>query len=255
MVGTAASIVGVFLAIYFYIGSRSYPELVYLVNPVHTIVVKQGTASRLGVIFDGQPITQDVTASQVALWNRGRQAIRRAAILQAVTITTEPSVPILEATVRRTSRNVVSFDLDRTGLAKGEVSVSWNILEEGDGGVLQLVYAGDVGTQIVCRGIIEGQRGVRELKMPQGYIESPESQFRSQRFERYFILVQGLLILVIGPLNFIRWRDKIDPSHGWSRLGYLLYYLGMPIVFGGLCVYLFLSRAVPAPPLDSNSRQ
>ena len=81
MVGTAASILGLLLAVYFYFGNVSYPELVYIVNPVRTIVVKQGTASRLGVIFDGQPLTQDVTAAQVALWNRGRQAIRRAAIL------------------------------------------------------------------------------------------------------------------------------------------------------------------------------
>ena len=160
IVGTAASIVGVFLAVYFYFGSVSYPELVYFVNPVHTIVVKQGTASRLGVVFDGHPLTQDVTASQVAIWNRGHQVIRRAAILQAVTITTEPRVPILEATIRKTSRDVVGFDLGRTRFAEGEVPVSWNILEEGDGGVVQLVYAGDVGIQIRCRGVIEGQRAV-----------------------------------------------------------------------------------------------
>jgi hypothetical protein len=134
LVSIALNIVGVFLTVFFYLSSTSYPELVYLVNPVRTIVVKQGTTSRLGVMFDGRPLTQDVTASQVVIWNRGRQAIRRAAILQGVTITTEPRVPILEATIRKTSRDVVGFDLDRTRLAEGEVSISWNILEGGMAG-------------------------------------------------------------------------------------------------------------------------
>ena len=81
ILSTAASIVGLVLTVFFYFRSASYPELVYLVSPVRTIVVKQGTTSRLGVVFDGRPLTQDVTATQVAIWNRGRQAIRRAAIL------------------------------------------------------------------------------------------------------------------------------------------------------------------------------
>jgi len=151
ILGTAASTVGVFLAVYFYFQGASYPELVYFVDPLQTVVVKQGTASRLGVVFDGHPLTQDVTASQVAIWNRGRQAIRRAAILQAVTITTEPRAPILEVTIRRTSRDVVGFDLDRTRLAGGEVPLSWNILEQGDGAVVQLVYAAGLDTRIRCR--------------------------------------------------------------------------------------------------------
>jgi hypothetical protein len=141
IVGSVASIFGVLLAVYFYFHTNGFPELVYYVNPARAVVVKQGTASRLTVLFDGRPLNQDLSAAQVALWNRGRQAIRRAAILQPIIIRTEPRVPILEATVRRTSRDVVSLDLDRTRLADGEVSVSWNILEQGDGAVVQVVYA------------------------------------------------------------------------------------------------------------------
>ncbi|MGA3167649.1 MAG: hypothetical protein ABSF14_16210 [Terriglobia bacterium] len=248
IVGTAASIVSVLLAVYFYFGSVSYPELVYFVNPVRTIVVKQGTTSRLGVVFDGHALAQDVTASQVAIWNRGRQAIRRAAILQAVTIITEPRVPILEATIRKTSRDVVGVDLDRTRLAEGEVPVSWNILEEGDGGVVQIVYAGDVGTQIRCRGVIEGQRGVRGLKVPRGTIESPENQLRFPRLTRYALLVVALLMLIVIPLNLIVRHVEIALSYGWSRLRLLLFSVGVPIVIAGALFYMFLQASVPAPP-------
>ena len=249
IVGTAAGIVGVFLTVFFYLRSASYPELVYLVSPVRTIVVKQGTTSRLGIVFDGRPLTQDVTASQVAIWNRGRQAIRRAAILQGVTITTEPRVPILEATIRKTSRDVVGFDLDRTRLAEGEVPVSWSILEEGDGGVVQLVYAGDVTTQIRCRGVIEGQRGVRELKVSPVTVVSPERQLRAAAINGPGYLLFALLALCLIPLNvWIYWHKEIAPSHGWLRLRRLLFPVGLPIVFAGAFLCMFLLAAAPEPP-------
>src|ERR1700682_4028884 len=103
IIGSVASILGALLAIYFYLHSVSRPELVYYANPVRTVVVKQGTASRLSVSFDAPLVTQDVTAVQVAIWNRGRQAIKREAVLEPIVIRTEPRVTILEATIRRMS--------------------------------------------------------------------------------------------------------------------------------------------------------
>lgn len=245
IVGTAASIVGVFLAVYFYLQSVSHPELVYFVNPVRTIVVKQGTASRLGVVFDGHPLTQDITASQVALWNRGHQAIRRASILQAVTIATEPSVPILEATIRKTSRDVVGFDVDRTHLAEGEVSVSWNILEEGDGGVVQLVYAGDVGTQLRCRGVIEGQRDIGELKFPPGTILSPELQMWIGIWARYLLVPLALILLIIAALD---WKGGFRRFHRPRWVVNILISPVLPIALAVACLLFFLLEGAPAPP-------
>jgi hypothetical protein len=247
MVGTAAGVVGVLLTIVFYLRSASYPDLVYLDSAVRTIVVKQGATSRLAVVFDGRPLTQDVTATQVALWNRGRQPIRRAAVLQPVTITTEPRVPILEATIRKTSRDVVGFDLDRTRLADGEVSVWWNILEEGDGGVVQLVYAGDVGTRIHCRGVIEGQRGVREFRVPRTTDLSPETQLGALRWERYFFLVPAIIFSMVVASRLIYWKRGVASYRGWDRLLFFIFTVGLPIVGAGVCLYMFL-EAAPQPP-------
>jgi len=247
IVGTAAGIVGLLLTIVFYLRSASYPDLVYLDSTVRTIVVKQGTTSRLGVVFDGRPLTQDVTASQVALWNRGRQPIRRAAVLQPVTITTEPRVPILEATIRKTSRDVVGLDLDRTRLADGEVSVSWNILEEGDGGVVQLVYAGDAGTRIRCRGVIEGQRGVREFEAARATDASAETQLQALRWEGYFFLVPATIFSIIVASKLIHWKREVASYRGWDRLLIFIFTVGLPIVGAGVCPYMFL-EAAPQPP-------
>jgi hypothetical protein len=179
----------------------------------------------------------------VAIWNRGRQAIRRAAILQPIIIRTEPRVPILEATVRRTSREVVSLDLDRTRLADGEVSVSWNILEQGDGAALQLVYAAGPDAQIQCLGVVEGQASIRELRY-RGTIKSPAEQMREGRLVRYVLglFVVCALVSLAGSLWELR-RSRDLTSYSFAALGMVLF-VGM-ILF---VVYMFFMYAIPEPP-------
>ena len=107
-VGMLVGIIGVLLSIYFYYETLRSPDLVYYINPARAAVIKQGAASRLTVSDDGQPISTDVTATQVAVWNRGKQAIRQASVLDPIVIRTEPSVPILEATIERRPEKLLS---------------------------------------------------------------------------------------------------------------------------------------------------
>ena len=213
IVGSVASVLSLLLAVYFYYQSVSVPDLVYYVNPARAIVVKQGTASRLAVSYDGRTLAQDVTAAQVTIWNRGREAIRRAAILQPVVIKTEPRVPILEATVRKKSREVVVLDVDQAHLAEGEVFVSWNILEQGDGGLVQIVYAAGPDIQIQCLGVIEGQRRIRELTYS-GTISSPAEQIQETNKQLYMMMVLVGLLLTMVVVMFIisRHQGKLDKA-------------------------------------------
>jgi hypothetical protein len=142
IIGSLSGIIAIPLAIYFYSQTVSHPELVYYVNPAKAVVVKQGATTRLAVTLDSRAVTTDITAAQVAIWNRGKQSVRRESVLEPVVIRTDPSVPILEATIRKQSREVTRLNVSQDELSKGELSISWAILEQGDGGVIQLVYAG-----------------------------------------------------------------------------------------------------------------
>jgi hypothetical protein len=157
-------IVGILFALYSHYSNIRYPELVYFVSPARAIVVSQGSASRLAVTFDGQPIGKDVTAAQIVVWNRGKEPVSREAVRQPFVISTENQAPILEATIRKKSRSVVQLDLDETRLASGKLGLRWNMLETGDGGVLQVVYAGDTAVPIKCTGVLIGQPEIRELE-------------------------------------------------------------------------------------------
>jgi hypothetical protein len=160
-VGTLASVIGLALAIYFYFESRVTRDLRYFVNPARAVVVHVGQTSRLAITLDGAPVKRDVSAAQVAFWNEGHQSIRRENVLRSLVLKTSSATPIIDATIRKRSREVVNIDLDRSRLAAGEVTINWNILEFQDGSVVQLVYLGDVNTAINAQAVIEGQGDIR----------------------------------------------------------------------------------------------
>src|SRR5690242_9415759 len=140
ILGALASIISVPLAIYFFAQTTQFRELVYYVNPAQAIVVKAGEVSKLRVLIGDRELKSDVTTAQIAIWNRGNESLKPENVLVPVVIRTVPSVPILEAKIRTKSRDAIGFVLDESHLEDGIVGLSWKILEQGDGGVIQIVY-------------------------------------------------------------------------------------------------------------------
>ncbi|HEY7401938.1 MAG TPA: hypothetical protein VIB39_00320 [Candidatus Angelobacter sp.] len=82
--------------------------------------------------------------------------------------------------MRKKSRDVVDISLDQKHQEEGVVGFSWNILEQGDGGVIQVVYAGSpAATKIIVNGVIEGEHQIRQLQYS-GTILPVAEQVRAQ---------------------------------------------------------------------------
>jgi hypothetical protein len=240
--GSLASLFGVLLAVYFFIQSRRYRELVYYVNPARTVVVKTGEASRLRVLLGDRELRSDVTAAQIAIWNQGNEPIRSTNVLAPFTIRTNPPTRLLEARIRRKSREVVDISLDQTHLQDGVLAVSWNILEQGDGGVIQLVYEGQPGTQITASGVIEGQREIRQLQYS-GKIRSPSEQVRLGRKFDYILwayVAFGIAMAVTGML-----LDRPKKGRALTRI---MMWIVMPSLLLGASIYMLLTSQAPEPP-------
>lgn len=161
--------------------------------------MRAGQASKLAVSYENKLINSDITATQVALWNQGKASIKQSRTLKSVTIYTENNVPIIEATIGKTSRGVTQLALNTDEMQKGRVTITWNILEHNDGGVVQLIYAGNPDVSIKVDGVIEGQRQIERLEFS-GKIRSPDEQYASVRQERKST---GISFLIIGLLGFI----------------------------------------------------
>lgn len=209
--GSIASVVGLGLSVYFFLAARETSKLTYFVHPAKAAVVRTGQTSRLVVQFDGQNLTGDVTAAQVAFWNAGTKAIRGSAILSPLLIRTSNRSRILEVRLQKTSRDVVGLKLDASRLASGEVAIRWNILEHNDGGVLQVVYAGNEAVKIQAHAVLEGQPEIVHLDYASALSSPGEEYARRQGLQArigYRLIVVGstFIVLVLALLIYARAR-------------------------------------------------
>ncbi|MCX5669849.1 MAG: hypothetical protein NTU94_00815, partial [Planctomycetota bacterium] len=104
MIGTAASVIGLALALIFYLSEQRTRDLTAFVHPIRSNVVRMGQASKLSVKIDDRLVDSDVTAVQIAVWNRGALSIRPSNVLKPVAIVM-PGRQVLEATIRKQSRD------------------------------------------------------------------------------------------------------------------------------------------------------
>lgn len=245
--GSIASIIGILLSVYFFQASREKSKLTYFVHPAKAAVVRTQQTSRLAVQYDGQGLKSDITAAQVAFWNAGSKPIRANDVLSPLVIQTGNKERILEASLRKTSRDVVGITLDPSRVAAGEVEIRWTILEQNDGGVLQIIFAGDETVDIQAHAILEGQPAIVELEYS-GELRTPGEQYARRQglkaqFPAYLIIVVGLFMIPVTVWLLARKQkrgQKLRPSD-WFMLvqGPFLIAVG---------IWTLMTQRPPGPP-------
>ena len=135
--------------------------------------------------------------AQVAIWNQGKLPIKDTDVLKPIVLFTADKSPILEATIRKVSREVTNLQLQTNEVQNGRVTVAWKILEQDDGGIIQLIYAGSPEVDIRPDGVIEGQKEIPRI-LYTNKIRSAEEQYKKwEHFPWYlFSLVIGLAVEV-----------------------------------------------------------
>jgi hypothetical protein len=207
LVGGLASVAGLVYAVYW----RDAPSVTYAVAANRARIVVAGQASALRVFYGDLPISGDVTAAQIAVWNDGRRAVEGGDVLNPLRLVSEPRVRILEARWRSATRDVCALDLDRTRAAEGELTLRFRILEPQDGGVLQVIYAGPPDTALRLEGVLRGQPTLRLLTArPTGQTGLAGS--------RGVLIVFGLLLLSTSvgvAVSSLREIANAPPRHRW----------------------------------------
>lgn len=185
IIGTTASIIGVILALIFYIQGRERRKLIFYENPGKAIIAKAGHSSKIEILIEGKQIKRDVTATQVAFWNDGKKSIKPENILKPLIIKTKDKIPIVEAKIRKKSREVIDIDLDQSKKSEGEIKVNWNILEKNDGTIIQITYLGNPEVTISANAIIEGQGEIK-------------ANVKKVNWYRYFVVTIFFIIFILN---------------------------------------------------------
>lgn len=141
-------------------------DFVYVVHSPRTIVFQKSVGGDFEVSFKGEPVTFDVMAVSITLWNDGREAIRRNHVVgKPPTIQLTPPVPIYSMKVVSQSRpDIVKFELDGTKAESGTVGIKWDILDQDDGANIQLIYGvpTDAKVDVKVHADFEGKTSARE---------------------------------------------------------------------------------------------
>jgi hypothetical protein len=228
-------------------------ELRYTVSPTRTSIVKAGATSALQVSHEGRPVTTDVSAVQIQVWNEGRESIRHQGnMLEPLIISTADGTSILEATIRQQTRpKIVDLALDDAQKDQGRIGVSWKILEQEDGGIIQLIIAGQPDVKVKAEGVVEGKRPVREIVS------------FSRGTEVWVGLVIGLSFVLFALVSLILLVQGFSRSWpGWptpsalvwtsSLQALILWILGSLVIGVGILgwtLYNILSGFAPTSPL------
>jgi len=140
--------------------------LLYCISPTRTQIIQATKVSDIAVTYKGLPLTGNVTAAQIAVWNDGREPIRGEDILTPIVLLTSTNVSILEVSILKTNRAASAFRLltDSDNLAVGRLGMDWKILQKNDGALIQVLYAGTPDQPIELSGEIVGQDSPRRVK-------------------------------------------------------------------------------------------
>ncbi|HUF63281.1 MAG TPA: hypothetical protein VMN36_14495 [Verrucomicrobiales bacterium] len=240
--GVIVSIISTALAVYYGTASLKAPDITCDTYPLRTPLVRVGASSSISVHHGTDVIASDLTVARIAIWNKGDSAVRRGHILKPLVIKTRTAVPIVEATIQKQSRDVVNTKLDLSGIATGQVAVTWQIMEENDGCVLQLIYMGDDTVIFEFEGVFEEQKApsVRSSRK----IRKPTDQYE---FDRVSALWTGVFFIVIAVFSGI-----IFFGRRWYRLkcegvDYVVFLGGCGMALLGIFFIVFLARETGPP--------
>jgi hypothetical protein len=230
-VGTVASVVSLFLGVYFFLVSQRYPDVTIATEPARIRIVVAGQTSGIRVYAGGDEVTSDVTAVQVSVWNRGTAPIRDGDVLEPIELSLEPPVPILEVQVTRASRPACGLVWDAGRQAEGVLPLKFKILEPGDGVTLQLIYAGPTDVAVGARGAVVGQKAVSVAWRPR--VSIPEQRPTRGSFIEMTLLFAALAgaTLVAG----IRFSGNLAYP-GWQRIGGSLFLAALAWFFAHVAV-------------------
>lgn len=259
VVGAVASVVGLALAVVFFLASRREPDLVYSVHPIRTTLAHANRPGDLSISYRSEVIRDaDVVAVTLAVWNQGGESIRERNVLEPILIEFSPPVRVLEAKATKASRQLVRFDLvsDPVVFAQGRVPLTWSILEQGDGANIQVIFVGDAEARVPLSGVIERQGLPREIrafslsKSPR----SPSRDYSRLRRERWlfpgsFLLLPaifGLLILlrIRGPEKMRAIARRVPFPAGIPPLTAFMMFAAL-YLGAAICLFYGMSRWLP----------
>lgn len=175
-IGTVASIIGLFLSIYFYNIGLPYRNLLFIVHPIRTSIFNPKDSTVFKFTVNNKEVSTEVSSIQIALWNKGNLPIKRENVLKRIRLFFPDLVPILDTKILSFSREIINLKIGQQNADKGELVFDWDIFEPKDWAIIQLLIASGTMAKPNIDGIIEAQASLTKVDTPV-HVKSPAEQF------------------------------------------------------------------------------
>jgi len=164
--GLTVGIAGLISSYFFYSQSIRVREPHFLVDSERVTILsadRVAAAPITVVADDGRQIISDLHLVRFFFWNEGREAIRRAHVLDPVRVTlTDSASTIVDLQLLHRSRDITGFGVEMDSSPPfRSVRLDFEILDYLDGATVQLIYQGAVATDISISGAIEGVQAIQ----------------------------------------------------------------------------------------------
>jgi hypothetical protein len=192
--GTCVGILGILLGCYFYFrGKREKKPQVRMksFNLISQSVVEV-KPEKIGITYLGNPI-ENMTVTNVALWNSGREPIRKEDILstEPLRILTKEGFRILDAEVVQVNNDTNNLRCQL--IEDNEVIIDFDYLEKGDGTVIQVFHTGNKNDDLQFKGKVIGASLAMEKRPLTNKLTS----------WKYFPFLSLFVVAVVFPLAVI----------------------------------------------------
>lgn len=219
IIGIVVGVLGITVGVVLYQRSKKEkkPQVRMRSFNLISMSVTQLKSDKVKVTYSGEEV-EDLTVTNIAFWNSGKEPIRREDIAstEPIRITAMNGCRILEADVIQTNNPSNNLKCDLFGNDK--VLTSFEYLEKGDGAVIQVFHTGQNNDDLQFQGKIIGTKiGVEK--------EPFISKFMSNT-----PLYVGVLLIILGCiLGFGYLSNHKQTAIGSLLLIPLIIYL--PVVF------------------------
>ncbi len=250
-IGEWIGVFGILLALLTWWHSTKTRDLLVRVSPAVVEVVKGGVASDLTVSYLGKPITSDLRAYQVAIWNAGREPIRREDVLKPLTLTWAASNKVVEIKIAKATRVEAEFAMNSVDYDGQKATFDWRILENADGGLVQLLVQGSERPVFSIAGTIVGQTRIdTQLKGP-ATVQQGESRSMVKWAWKIMIPIVFLAIgiFVLSDAKYFFELCKAKPRR-WRSVFRATFRLFSMLVMLAFCGFLAWDTFLPESPFD-----
>lgn len=180
-------------------------EFHIVANPARSVIIDKNNIQDAPfkiIKQNGEEIKDNVSSVLIHFWNAGRKEISKSDILEPIKIIiNDSSAEILRTDSIQYSRNICNIQLLKPTIADSlpAFQIYFDLLENMDGGTLQLLYIGDPNAQISFSGLIKGKTDLSHSKVIQNNF------FNSDKFD---FLILGIIIFLTAPVFLLVTKEK-----------------------------------------------